>query len=560
MLFIKSQKLIISLFILLLVIVTGCEDIATTLDPEQNKNRGLFNEGLKYYQSDNTKNKIIGLRDYFAKASDNKSLGYIVKALDDKNSQVRMAAMTVLVERQEADSVEYLVKKLSDNDSKVVSEAQSLIKDLGFEVSPMLIKQITNTNLTFMDKINTIKAMGLVRDQRFTDTLGRIVIDDRDFRLRIQAIKSISRINSPDANLYVYKGLVDRVPKVRIAALESIKKDRGIKLINYVSPLLNDKDENVVIQAIDTLAKNKNPDAIKPLIKKLVESEGSNKVIDQITKALSKLGTNESVDVYLDSLNDPKQFVRFTITKAAADAPPSYWTEQVIIKAAQNDDPEIKSMALFALRRTDSRDSVSAIIQSLNDYNGSVRLSAVKSLSKLPEASDYKDKFVILLDDPDFKVRIATIQAISNIEADWVFDVLTEVIDAHPDENMVLGAITALSESKNKNEAVRYLSRVTKNQNDKYSYAACNALITIGGPLVRKELLKNLKSSSSRVKINSLDALEKLGDSAAIGAIQRIKNDPDPEVQKQVAQTLHVLSLKKSIRKTKIYKYAKDIK
>lgn len=556
MLIIKTQKFIVFLLFLSLVLFTGCEDIATTLDPEKNKNRGLVNEGLKYYQSDNTKNRIIGLQNYFVKGTDKQSLSYIIKALDDKDSQVRMVAMMVLVEREKSDSIEYIVKKLSDNDRDVVNKANMLISTLSINVSPQLIKQLSSSN--FVDKVNTIRAMGIVKDPKFTDTLGRIAIDDRDFRLRIEAINTLSRINTVDSNLYVYKGLVDRVPKVRIAALENIKKDKSLRLIRDVTPLLNDKDEDVVIMAIQTLADNKNPMAIKPLINKLTNSGKSNKVIDQITKALSILGSNETVDIYMDALNSPKQFVRFVITKAAVDAPTSYWTEQVIIKAAQNDEPEIKSMALFALKKGGSKASLATIIESFDDYEASVRLSAVKSLADMPEASLYKHKLVPMFEDEDFKVRMAAVQSLSKINADWVFEALKEVIETNPDENMVLSAITALSESENDREAVRYLSKAVKNDNDKISYAACNALITIGGPLARKELIKNLKSSSSRVKINSLMALEKLGDSAAIGAIQRLKNDPDLQVRQQVEQTLHVLSLKKSIRKTKKYKYAQQ--
>ncbi|MGD9581193.1 MAG: HEAT repeat domain-containing protein, partial [Vampirovibrionia bacterium] len=307
---------------------------------------------------------------------------------------------------------------------------------------------------------------------------------------------------------------------------------------------------------INALMENKNPRAIQPLINKLFNSSGNSKIIDQITKALSKLGTNEMTQLYIDALHSKKQYVKFAITKSAIDAPASFWSEKVIIEAANDEEPEIKSMALFALKRTGSKGSVSTIIESLNDYDSSVRLSAIRSLSSLPEASNYKNKFVETFNDEDFKVRIAAVKSLANVKADWVMEVLEDVVENNPDENMAMTAITAMSESPDKNSAVPFLGKIARSDNANLSYTACNALVNIDNTLVRKELIKNLKTPSNNVKINTLIALERLGDSSAIGAIQRLKDDPDPKVQKQAMQTLHVLSLKKSIRKTKKYKYA----
>ncbi|MEW5819067.1 MAG: HEAT repeat domain-containing protein [Cyanobacteriota bacterium] len=536
----KEKYLITSVLIAIICLISACDSIKGIVTSTNPAMELEFQKGIKYFKTKNPQNRITAINKYFAVIDDPRSKTYIIKALDDKDSHVRAAAIDALVKIEGPKSLDYILKMLSDNDRNNVNKTKIWIKNFGPQASPIILNQLKQPG--FKNKQNAVIAMGFTSDDAVIDVLGRIVIDEKDYRLRIDAIRSLAKINTTGANSYISVGLKDRVSKVKMAALENLKKDETDDFITLIEPLLYDKNQSVVIAAAKALGENKNPKAVPVLFKKLKECDEADDIVDGITDALSELGNMAFHDHYIQALEDPKQLVRFASIKAAVDSDNKKWSEPVIIYATENDMPEIKNMAVYALRNTQASKSIPKIVEAFADRDFTVRINAITTIANLPEARALEKDILPLLDDERLEVRIATIDSLPKIEAKWALDNLIKVINDNYDENTTIAACYAISKHKRNAVVAELLGQTMNSSNAKIANAATNGLVSMGSSVARKVLIDNLKSDSSDIKIRSTKALERLGDFASVGAIKNLLKDPDKDVRNQAKSSLYVLA------------------
>lgn len=173
---------------------------------------------------------------------------------------------------------------------------------MGKNAVPVLLEKVDTTTPT--NRINIIRAMGIIKDDRFEDILGRIAIDDNDPKQRIEAINALGKYTTPMTKQYIAKVLNDRMPKIKIAALQNIPKDKDLNMVNLIKPLLNDRNKQVVEAAVEAMEKNGNESAVIPLLDRLRIIESDNELRDKIKKAISSLGSTRNLNIILQALDD----------------------------------------------------------------------------------------------------------------------------------------------------------------------------------------------------------------------------------------------------------------
>ena len=543
----KSFKLIFSICLLgSMFTLSGCETIMDFFNPASIKSDINLDRGISYYKTGIAHNKKLAIK-CFKDSNSPAAAGYIIKALEDEDSQVRAEAIDALVQKEGSKSADHIINCLSDSEKINVVKAETYIKAFGKQAEDIIRDKLKSNN--FDEKFNAIKAMGLINEDSFIDILGRFVIDDKDYRLRIEAITSLAKKDDLTASVYIMKAFKDRVPKVRIAALDSIQKTGSIDVVNQVLPSLKDGNQDVVLAAIRALGDNKNDMAVEPLIKKLVNSNADSHIVDEITKALTKLGSERTIYLYTDCLYDNNQFVRFAVLKAAINAKQQKWANDVILEALENDMSEIKNMALFAVssKQTAPRENIESIAQALYDEDPTVRMNAVYALSKLPQQQQYREYYLDLLEDESIRVRLATIKALPRLNDPWTIEILQQIIAKSKDEDVLVTAIQTLGQYKNQPQITGLLGDLLANKNYQLANAASTSLITMGGIGARAEFIKKLRDDSPQVRVRALKGLEQLGDYASIGSIQRLLSDPDRNVRQTAQKTLQIIEKRKAV-------------
>lgn len=548
-----KKFIILICFFALLVLLIGC----IPADKYQSASEAAFQKGVQQYKSNNPIKRLKSLK-YFEEAGDNRTVGYIIKALDDKDVFVRCAAIDSLIKVEKIKSVDYITKKLSDSDKRVVNKAEAALKSFGDEIVPALTHSILTTNKNFQP--NIIKAMGIVPKEDFIDILGRIVIDENDHKLRIEAINALAMYKDPVAKAYIEKGFNDRIAMVKITALEKVPKNNDPALVNLISPLLSVSNQLVVEAAINALAQNRNDTAVLPLLDKLrnLDLESDNKTRDQIANALTQVGSDRSGEIYVEALNDPLQIVRYSVLKAAIDSKDTNWGKKVILNAVNNDMSDIRSMAILALKETNSKLGISELLNALNDYDSQVRINAITTLSGLPNADAYKDQFVNMLSDNDPKVRITTINALGNTKSIWAFEILKKLLATSNDEETTIATIYSLGNYQNNIKVTKVLQGYLTNSNSKIADASANALVNMGSTWARSALTDTISVDSKEVRLRVIKALGTMGNYASVGVLQQYQNDPDTEISSATKLALESIvkrkQIKDSIYSTKLQK------
>lgn len=539
------------ILIALMILLSSCNNTANLAGKAEFSDPAEFKKGLKYYSSKNPDNRILAITHYFMKSDDPKSRGYIIKALDDNDAFVRAAAINALVELEGYKSIDYILKMLADKDVNNVKLTKKHIKSFGKEVNPLIYNHLDSRD--YKKRLLSITAMGILADRDFIDILGRFAIDENDHKLRIAAIKSLGKIDDPGAMIYITQALKDRVPDVKATAILNLKRNGSLDFVKIITPALEDNNKTVVMAAIEVLGENKNPKAVEPLINVLYKLDSRNEAIKEITEALSKLGDKSTIGYFYEALEAPQQYVRYAALKAAVDSENREWADEIIAKATENDMTEIKSMAIFALRKTAPEYSLSTVLKAVKDPDQMVRLSAVKTLADLPGAEEYEQVFDELLEDSSIKVRVKTVDVLPRVNAPWVRKKLIDI--AHSDDKqMAVSAIYALGSFSGDRDVAGMLGQALDDSDTDISNAASNSLIKMRGLVVKKVLLENLESPSPNLKIRSLRTLERMNEFPSVGTLNKLVNDNNRDVREYAIRILKIAVDKQHINPAPVEK------
>jgi HEAT repeat protein len=395
-------------------------------------------------------------------------------------------------------------------------------------------------------KYNAIMAMGVVINKNFIDILGQIIVDEKNTALKNEALKSISKYNTPAAKNYMSKAFLDRSSKIKITALGCIKNDNDNDIVKLITPLLYDPDTNVQVAAVTALAMNGSDMAVLPLINKLKDPQNSNLIIDRITEALTKTGSINTSKYFLDALASPQQFVRYAALKATINAKNANWIDKIIEDATQNDMNEIRNMAIFALRDTESQKGQSQLYSSINNGDNTERITAIAAFAGTPDAINNEAVFKKLLNDANPLIRNATITSLGKIKAEWALKLLIKQSSTE-DETEAALAIKALSNFRTNTEIIPVLASCLIDSRESVAEASAQALVLIGTPKAKQVFVEALSNSSAKVRLRAIKKLSIIGEYTSYGALQRFINDPDPEVSKAAKQATAILMKRKNL-------------
>lgn len=219
----------------------------------------------------------------------------------------------------------------------------------------------------------------------------------------------------------------DKDPDVRARAVDDIDKHRTLKMVELVVPLLADEHPRVRFRAVKALydytltrPRRLEEAAVQWLIETGLKSQDE-KIRAGVAEGLGNMGAREAGPGLVALLSDPSADVRAAAAWALGKLKESGAAEALAKLAAGARTWTEKVAALDALAQLGT--GKDELVAALEDKAYQVRLVAIENLPRVDKAVAMAH-YVKVLDDADWRVRVAAIEAATEIREPDCVDVL----------------------------------------------------------------------------------------------------------------------------------------
>jgi HEAT repeat protein len=162
----------------------------------------------------------------------------------------------------------------------------------------------------------------------------------------------LAGFNDPNVNRDMADKLARGHANEKYLALWAARSMQDDKLAKLIVKLLTDKDLGIVLRACETLA-----------VRRDVES------VPELQKLVDKSKDRAAIRAALDAM---------VVLRGSDPA----WIDE-LVKLTKNDDPELRTLALTALGKTNDKAFVDKLAEALNDPVWSTRLAALEALERI---------------------------------------------------------------------------------------------------------------------------------------------------------------------------------
>ncbi|HEX2909344.1 MAG TPA: HEAT repeat domain-containing protein [Chloroflexia bacterium] len=214
---------------------------------------------------------------------------------------------------------------------------------------------------------------------------------------------------------------------------------------------------------------------------------------------------------------------------------------QPLIEALQDDNPRIRSIAVYSLVKMRNKQVVEPLLISLKNPESVNIYRVISDLGRLGDVRSI-EPLAELLNHPDKTVRVLTTQAIGRVKDEKAFPYLLEAL-GHSDTRVWEAAQTALVRWGER--VVEPLIEALKSDNLRLRSKAASTLTSIYGKIgyehgkrVVEPLIEALKGSDTDVQIAVVSALGWFGDARAVEPLIAMLKDPDENVRQWVIGSL----------------------
>ncbi len=445
----------------------------------------------------------------------------LIKALGDRDWNVRYYAAMTLGDIGDKRAVEPLIKALGDKDSWVREYAAEALGKIGKPAVEPLIKTLGDGEKYVRE--NAAEALGKIGKPAVEPLIK--ALGDRNEDLRYYAARVLGEIGDKRAVEPLIKALGDEYSLIRGNAAEALGKIRDPRAVRPLIKALGDGDWNVRYYATLALGEIGDKRAVEPLIKALGDKDEDASVRYYAAFALGKIGDKRAVEPLIKILGNGLAKVRRDAAEALGNTGDKRAVEP-LIKALEDEDELVRGFAAWALAKIGDPRMFEPLIKALGNGNAKVRRDAAEALGNIGNKRAVKP-LIKALGDRDWRVRKNAALALGNIGNKRAVKPLIKAL-GDEDEDV----------RKNAAEALKKTGWYPDTDEQKALYLVAlqewDKAVKLGEPAV-KPLIKALGDED--VRKNAAGALVKIGEPAVEPLIKAL-GDKDGEVRKNAAEAL----------------------
>ena len=525
-----------------------CEDSANARNSAIEALISLGAEATDYlieaFKTTNTDVKKF-IIDILGSTGDLKALPLLLKALDDKDENVRASAVEHLGNiRKNVSVINALIAILKKKDIWVAYPAADALGRIGdARAVDALVSVLQQKAL----RKPVIRALGQISEVR---SLNSIVpfLKDESKTIREETVKAIER--------FFQKGILEEI------IIESIKSTFGNEAINILLPHTHSNKKDVRAAAIVLVGLLKDKKAVAPLLEMSAEEDLYESVIRALV-FISK-AKPESLTPFF-SVGDPYQ--RRVVCDVAGRVRAATFFKPLVTRL-KDEDGHVRSKAAIALSYLENPKAVTYIKPLLLDEFEDVQEAAIKALSKLKKWLDLDEIIMGLYDknptlrrnsalllgflgeqrsvealkvalkDSNVRVRVSVAEALGAIDGPKAVKFLLLVLT---DESPEVRRVAAIAIGRMRaDKAVEPLILLTRDSDIWVRAAAAEALGNIGNKKAIEPLLQLLSDESGFVKTAAIEALGNFKEEKVKNTLLELLNDIDAEVRSTAVESLAI--------------------
>ena len=404
------------------------------------------------------------------------SIDTLLKTLSDKNTLVRLAAIKALGESGSPKALEPLVVQLNDDLAVIRMFAIKALENYdepnaitaqikGLRDPDVTVRQMAARSLplqksgitidAFIEALQDVDAgVRLIAAEKLADTkspkaLAPLLkaIQDVDAEVRLIAAESLADTKSPEVLAPLLKALQDTNEKVRSAASVFFVISTDPIIIEPMFDCLEDSNASVKENAFNALAAKTEPAFAKTVTEFGVTASTRIDRNQAFTKTLTKYLKNNPLkfNLLLRTMTDGnRDYLKPEIKNFLRGIADPILVNQ-FIAAIKDESPDIRNYAAQALGNINDHRSLVALEEALNDNNSDVRNSAYDSLVNLGKPS--VPIFIHRLKNPDSSIQEQSITALGEIKDFRATEHIISFLH-HKNHNLRRCAVQALSAIK----------------------------------------------------------------------------------------------------------------
>lgn len=481
--------------------------------------------------------------DILGSTGDLDALPLLLKALEDKEENVRTSAVEHLGNIQKNESVvNALIAILKSGDVWVAYHAADALGRIGDEKAvDALISVLPQKAL----RKPVINALGQIADAR---SLTSIVpfLKDESKTIREETVNAIKR--------FFQKGISEKT------IVERIKSTFGNEAANILLPHIQSNKKEVRAAAILLMGLFKDKKAVAPLLEMSAEEE----LYESIIKALVFIGKSKpELLIPFFSVGDPYQ--RRVICEVAGRIGAIVFFKP-LIGCLKDEDGHVRGKAAIALSNLNNPEAIKYIKPLLLDEHENIQEEAIKSLSKFKKWLNLNEIIMGLSDknptlrrnsamllgflgersslealgralkDSSISVRRVVVEALGAVDGtNAVKFLLLALTDESPEVRRI--AAIAIGRMRAK-EGIESLVLLLLDSDVQVRAAAAKGLGNIRNKKAIEPLMRLLSDESGFVKTAVIEALRNFKDRRVKNALLQLLNERDAEIRSVAIESL----------------------
>ncbi|MCD4791902.1 MAG: HEAT repeat domain-containing protein [Bacteroidales bacterium] len=459
-------------------------------------------------------------------------LPVLLKALNDTDLEVRRAVINSLFEVRAVRAIPELMLLANNKDEEVSIRCDALTVSVilwirnktNYDLLPNIIKLYHDADEQL--RISVLESLIESRDHRAFEIISNAV-KDKSSEVRIAALNSLLRMEDVSGLPAVISCLDDSDPNVRNIAVQVLIIG-GESSIPYLKEMLNDKEYFVVINSAVILNKLGNESGI-PVIKNMLKDKNPKVCLIAAMVLFEEIGDKSGIPVLIELLNNEDDAVKITAisllkmgnTKAV----------NALIPVLTDKNPEIQTQAALTLGEIGNVSCVPFLISALkNDTDSAFRVAIVQALGQLPGKASL-EALKGTLYDHSLSVRISSVKSLSRVGNSDIIPLLNTILLKEDEPVKIKMDIIKLYKANDYKQTSNILAKLLKNEDSDLCAISTSILGEWGEKAYFNDIKELLKSKDPKIRANAILSLSKMGDSSVALSIANHLKDKTEDKQ-----------------------------
>ncbi|MCX7025799.1 MAG: HEAT repeat domain-containing protein [Spirochaetes bacterium] len=392
--------------------------------------------------------------------------------------------------------------------------------------------------------IDLLKVLRSEKDGRYDEQLLALLKATRSRKLLSELFSYFGDVKFPGASEKAVS-VVDERDRLQAetvkAALSYLIAVKARNALGEASEIIEAPEKDYVGHAVRIFGAAGGPDEAVRLVAMYDADEWAENVRIEIIRALGDIKAPEAVERLGKLLDDGS--TGKVLRMSACDALASIGDQRAkpaILKAAFDDDPNVRTSAVEALYAFQGEDVEAAVVESLRDPFGKTRIAAARTAGKRRLRSAIPNLEYKAASDPERAVREASLKAIAEIGGGESFDFLGAFLSDKKNDTAFRALAFGLlvrNDSSSASLLRETLESAISEKDQTFFKAVAREIVAIDVDAAVPYVERLLSHPDFTIRLGALEWIRRTGNRALLDRVNALsESDPSEVVRKRAAQ------------------------